>query len=148
MTDVEDDGRPVGRHAGSFDVRSTLGELPWFSALVRAGPRRFEHPQIGMIGCAGIHEPRVRLPTAQTIPIGLETGDEGRGDGVPVVMTGLHENLVEGDGLVQPAKIIDSIPSGAQRAEGISVFSASTRLLIASVRLRWSRWCSVPGNRR
>src|SRR6266498_4301436 len=42
--------------------------------------------------------------------IGLETGDQSRYEGFPGFAIRLHENLVEGDGLVQPPEIVDGIP--------------------------------------
>src|SRR6267142_3579572 len=65
--------------------------------------------------------------------IGLETGDQGRCDALSGVMTGLHENLVEGHGLVQPAEIVNGIPFGSPaRGRDFRVF-CDDPLLIASV---------------
>src|SRR5438128_3876519 len=66
--------------------------------------------------------------------IGLETGEQGRGDRFSVFMTGVHGNNVKGNGLVQPAKIVNGIPLGSPaRGRDFRVFCTNLPL-IAPVR--------------
>jgi hypothetical protein len=133
MTDIEDNRRPVGRNAGAFDERPAAGERLWFRPLSVTGAAHVKHPEIGMIRGSSVDQSR-SVRRQRKRPVGLETGDQSRGDCFPVFTSRLHENLVEGDGLVQPAKIVDSIPPGSPSRRRDFRLLRKKRLLAVSVR--------------
>src|SRR6266540_1838549 len=82
-----------------------------------------------MIGSSGVDK-SLSVRGQRQRSIGLETSEQRRGNFLSVCTAGVHENLVEGDRLVQQAKIVDGMSFGSPaRRRDLRVFRKNLPLI-------------------